>query len=91
MEIPTRMRADDLRTSSNVGSKMRNSGNVDRKEKDNLVVGTPNHGSRLDFGSHVGDRPKNFWALIHTIWPSGHNVYEGQLFSPKLKFGLIQH
>ena len=31
-----------------------------------------------------------FGVLIYTIWPSGHNVCRGQLFAPKLKFGLIQ-
>ena len=26
-----------------------------------FAVETPNHGQELDFGSYVGDRPKNFF------------------------------
>ena len=39
----------------------------------------------LDFGSHVGDRPKKnnfFGVLIYKIWPSGQNVYRGNCLHP---------
>ena len=43
-------------------------------------------GYELDFGSHdlKKSKGKDFRALIHTIWPSNHNVYGRQLFVPKL-------
>ena len=43
-------------------------------------------GRELDFGSHVGDRPKKnmFRPFIHTIRPSSRNVCGGQLFVPKI-------
>ena len=46
----------------------------------------------LILGLMVGNKPRKifFWALIHTLSPLGHNVSGGQLFAPKLKFGLIQ-
>ena len=41
----------------------------------------------------VGNKSRGifFGALIHTIWPTGHNVCGGQLFAPNLKFVLIKY
>ena len=46
---------------------------------------------RLILGLKVGNKPKIifFGALIHTIWPSGHNACGEHLFALKLKFSLI--
>ena len=35
----------------------------------------------------VENKPRRifFATLIHTIWPTGHNLCRGQLFAPKLK------
>ena len=43
-------------------------------------------GIELDFRSCVGDKHKEniFRLFIHTIWPSGHNICDGQLFVPKI-------
>ena len=45
-------------------------------------------GRKINFGSHGWKHAQNniFGPLIHTIWPTNHNVCGGQLFTSKLKF-----
>ena len=45
---------------------------------------------RWILGFMVENKPRRifFGALIHIIWPTGHNVCGGQLFAPKLKICL---
>ena len=46
---------------------------------------------KLNFGLMNGNKPIRIFygALIHVIWPLGHNVCRGKLFAPKLKFYMI--
>ena len=45
--------------------------------------------SKLDLGPYDVNEAKRGYLrlLIHTIWPSGHNVCEEKLLVPKLNFG----
>ena len=52
-----------------------------------LTFGTPHHGPKAFCVSWLETSPEEFFrALIHTIWLTRHNVCEGKLFAPKLKF-----